>query len=359
MIVRNSVIPVAGAGADRAPPRMAGYPAPGARSVYAGRRGEGVVLRAGQRRRRAHASPSPTPAGAPVPATCDPRSAPAASVCSPTGCCCSRARRYTARLAAGACRRRRQPHRGRRPLDLHHRPGRRARDRQHRHPHQLRHPLASGRARLNHEAHAPIAKGKPWPPLHRIPLTLDHPACNCGRRPGDAPSYPPARPPGPAVARLAPVVDPRRRPRGPGRPAHGRRSRRRRRSVRVVPLASARRRRRRPTSSPSRSRSASASTSRGLGVDFEIVVANDVKPWGGTGLTVDPGVIYVGRRSPWACATKFDVSAAANFGLIPLVHKGIVDVGYANWFVEAAFPMTAMRGADYSLAAVAHTGFAF
>ena len=57
--------------------------------------------------------------------------------------------------------------------------------------------------------------------------------------------------------------------------------------------------------------------------------------------------------------TKFDVSAPANFGLIPLVHKGLVDVGYANWFVEAAFPITAMRDAGYSLAAVFHTGFAF
>jgi len=94
-------------------------------------------------------------------------------------------------------------------------------------------------------------------------------------------------------------------------------------------------------------------------VDFEVVVASDVKPWGGTGLTIDPGVIYVGLPVALGLRTKFDVSAPANFGLIPLVHKGIVDVGYANWFVEAAFPITAMRDAGYSLAAVAHTGFAF
>ncbi len=93
--------------------------------------------------------------------------------------------------------------------------------------------------------------------------------------------------------------------------------------------------------------------------DFETVVANDVNPWGGTGLTVDPGVIYVGAPVALGLRAKFDVGAAANFGLIPLVHKGLVDVGYANWFVEAAFPMTAMRGNGYTLAAVAHTGFAF
>jgi hypothetical protein len=93
--------------------------------------------------------------------------------------------------------------------------------------------------------------------------------------------------------------------------------------------------------------------------DFETIVANDVNPWGGTGLTVDPGVIYVGAPVALGLRAKFDVGAAANFGLIPLVHKGLVDVGYANWFVEAAFPMTAMRGNGYTLAAVVHTGFAF
>jgi len=94
-------------------------------------------------------------------------------------------------------------------------------------------------------------------------------------------------------------------------------------------------------------------------VDFEVVVASDVKPWGGTGLTIDPGVIYTALPVALGLRTKFDVSAPANFGLIPLIHKGVVDVGTGNWFVEAAFPITAMRDAGYSLAAVLHTGFAF
>ena len=96
-----------------------------------------------------------------------------------------------------------------------------------------------------------------------------------------------------------------------------------------------------------------------LVVDFEVIAASDVKPWGGTGLTIDPGVVYVGLPVALGLRTKFDLSANANFGLIPLVHKGIVDFGEANWFVEAAFPITAARNAGYSLAAVAHTGFAF
>ena len=94
-------------------------------------------------------------------------------------------------------------------------------------------------------------------------------------------------------------------------------------------------------------------------VDFEVVVASDVKPWGGTGLTIDPGLIYVGGPVALGLRAKFDVSANANFGLIPLVHKGLLDVGEANWFVEAAFPITAARDQGYALAAVAHTGFAF
>lgn len=94
-------------------------------------------------------------------------------------------------------------------------------------------------------------------------------------------------------------------------------------------------------------------------VDFEVVVASDVKPWGGTGLTIDPGIVYVGEPVALGLRAKFDVSSNANIGLIPLIHKGIVNVGEANWFVEAAFPVTAERGAGYALAAVAHTGFAF
>jgi hypothetical protein len=94
-------------------------------------------------------------------------------------------------------------------------------------------------------------------------------------------------------------------------------------------------------------------------VDFEVIAASQVKPWGPTGLTIDPGVVYTGAPVALGLRAKFDLSSDANFGLIPLVHKGIVDLGEANWFVEAAFPITAKHGSGYSLGAVAHTGFAF
>ena len=42
-------------------------------------------------------------------------------------------------------------------------------------------------------------------------------------------------------------------------------------------------------------------------VDFEVVVASDVKPWGSTGLTIDPGLIYVGEPVALGLRAKFDV----------------------------------------------------
>jgi hypothetical protein len=105
-------------------------------------------------------------------------------------------------------------------------------------------------------------------------------------------------------------------------------------------------------------------------VDFEEVVGNAASPAGATGLTIDPGVIYVGGPVALGLRIKWDVGTNVNVGLIPLIHKGIVDVGPANWFIEAAFPITYTRiGAattftgtgtnDYTLAVVLHTGIAF
>ncbi len=105
-------------------------------------------------------------------------------------------------------------------------------------------------------------------------------------------------------------------------------------------------------------------------VDFETIIGNPVKPAGFTGVTIDPGVVYVGGPVALGLRVKFDIGGPVNVGLIPLVHKGIVDFGDANWFIEAAFPITYSRlgaamsptGAginDYTLAIVVHTGVAF
>jgi hypothetical protein len=105
-----------------------------------------------------------------------------------------------------------------------------------------------------------------------------------------------------------------------------------------------------------------------VAIDFETVVGNPISPRGGTGLTVDPGLVYntgsfvLGGRLGW------DIGAPTNFKFIPLIHKAISEVGAgANWFVEAAFPVTLTfskdtAGADKTtseLDIVFHTGIGF
>jgi hypothetical protein len=105
-------------------------------------------------------------------------------------------------------------------------------------------------------------------------------------------------------------------------------------------------------------------------VDFEEVVGNDVKPAKGSNVTIDPGIVYVGGPVALGLRIKWDVGAPVNVGLIPLIHKGLVDFGDVNWFIEAAFPITYSHVGstvsptgqgitDYTLAIVAHTGVAF
>jgi len=92
-------------------------------------------------------------------------------------------------------------------------------------------------------------------------------------------------------------------------------------------------------------------------VDFETVVVNPIEPSGKTGLVIDPGVVYnfgpvaAGLRLAWQ-------QADSNFGLIPLVNKGIVDIGDATWFVEGAFP-TFYAGGTVQFNTVLHTGVGF
>jgi hypothetical protein len=105
-------------------------------------------------------------------------------------------------------------------------------------------------------------------------------------------------------------------------------------------------------------------------VDFEEIVGNDVKPAKGSGVTIDPGIVYVGGPVALGLRIKWDVGVPVNVGLIPLIHKGLVDFGDMNGFIEAAFPITYSRiGStvsptgqginDYTLAIVLHTGLAF
>jgi hypothetical protein len=96
-----------------------------------------------------------------------------------------------------------------------------------------------------------------------------------------------------------------------------------------------------------------------LVIDFETVVSTPAKPTGGsTGLVVDPGVVYnwgvmaTGLRAAW------QIAHGPNFGLIPLVNKGLIDLGRATWFVEGAFP-TFYEDHKVTFNVVLHTGVGF
>lgn len=95
-------------------------------------------------------------------------------------------------------------------------------------------------------------------------------------------------------------------------------------------------------------------------VDFEMVVATPAHPTGSTGLVIDPGVVY--NWGPFATGLRlaFELNANSNVGLIPLINMGLVDLGSATWFVEAAFPTFLSDGDDkLALNAVLHTGVGF
>jgi hypothetical protein len=103
-------------------------------------------------------------------------------------------------------------------------------------------------------------------------------------------------------------------------------------------------------------------------IDFETIVGNPISPRGGTGLTVDPGIVYNTGAFVLGGRIGFDVGAPTNFKFIPLIHKAIGNLGAgANWFVEAAFPITLSFSTDAmgankttaELDLVFHTGIGF
>jgi hypothetical protein len=95
-----------------------------------------------------------------------------------------------------------------------------------------------------------------------------------------------------------------------------------------------------------------------LVVDFEVVVANPVDPVGPTGLTVDPGVVYDLGPAAIGLRAAFNIGQQANIGAIPLINKGLVDLGGSTWFVEAAFP-TFYSEKELTFNVVLHTGIGF
>jgi len=75
-----------------------------------------------------------------------------------------------------------------------------------------------------------------------------------------------------------------------------------------------------------------------LVIDFEVVVANPISPPGTTGLIIDPGIVYNWGAFATGLRLAFQTNANTNVGLIPLINKGLADLGGSTWFIEAAFP---------------------
>ncbi len=100
-----------------------------------------------------------------------------------------------------------------------------------------------------------------------------------------------------------------------------------------------------------------------LAVDFETQVVSKIDPEGPNGFVVAPGVVYnfgpfaAGLRVAWQIGT-----ATSNVGLVPLINKGLVKLGDATWFVEAAFPTFLYQSgvpSDIEFNVVFHTGIGF
>jgi hypothetical protein len=93
-------------------------------------------------------------------------------------------------------------------------------------------------------------------------------------------------------------------------------------------------------------------------VDVEVVVATRINQGKTTGLVIDPGIIYNWGPVATGLRVAWEVFVAPNVGLIPLINRGLYDMGGAMWFVEAAFP-TFYSDDGVAFNAVLHTGIGF
>lgn len=99
-----------------------------------------------------------------------------------------------------------------------------------------------------------------------------------------------------------------------------------------------------------------------LAVDFETQVVSPVDPRGDSSLVVAPGVVYNLGLFAAGLRVASAIEAPANIGLIPLVNRGLVNLGGgATWFIEAAFPtfLHSDPDPDWTFDIVIHTGIGF
>lgn len=93
--------------------------------------------------------------------------------------------------------------------------------------------------------------------------------------------------------------------------------------------------------------------------DFETIVITHLNQRDNpTSFTVDPGLVCDFGPFSAGLRLKWDVGEPPNIGAIPLVHRALVDLKGAVWFVEADFPITYVKE-KVSFNIVLHTGIGF
>ena len=106
-------------------------------------------------------------------------------------------------------------------------------------------------------------------------------------------------------------------------------------------------------------------TSDTVVIDFETQVALKLHPAGTTEFNVAPGIVYNFGPAAAGLRLVFPIGATPSaVGLIPLVNKGLADLGFGTWFVEAALPVVyhgsgPAAGSYVTFDAVLHTGIGF
>jgi len=98
--------------------------------------------------------------------------------------------------------------------------------------------------------------------------------------------------------------------------------------------------------------------SENLVFDFETIVQHTFKPSWSTGLVVDPGLVYNFGPVAGGLRVATQIGGPVNIGAIPLINAGLVHIGDAVWFVEAAFPIFVQQH-KANVTGVIHTGIGF
>jgi hypothetical protein len=99
--------------------------------------------------------------------------------------------------------------------------------------------------------------------------------------------------------------------------------------------------------------------SESVAFDFETIVGNQLKPKGGTDLTIDPGLLLA--VGPVIVGARIAVKpiAPANIGGILLVNKSFPISRLLSFFVELDFPVTSVQDDGFHFDVVLHTGMSF